>query len=91
MTPLLSVVIPNWNGLRFLPTCLDALARQTHDAVEVIIVDNASSDDSCEIIRSQYPDVILIELPENRGFTGACNTGIQAAKGPISSRISGRR
>lgn len=88
MSSLLSVIIPNWNGARFLPTCLDALERQTYDPVEVIIVDNASSDDSCAIIRSQYPDVILIELPENRGFTGACNTGIQAANGDFIALLN---
>ena len=88
MTPLLSIVIPNWNGARFLPTCLDALAAQTYSSLEIIIVDNASLDDSCQLIRAQYPDVILIELPENRGFTGACNTGIQAASGEFIALLN---
>jgi GT2 family glycosyltransferase len=79
--PLLSIVIPNWNGARFLPTCLDALARQTYAHLEIIVVDNASQDDSCALLRTRYPDVILRELPENCGFTGACNAGIQMAQG----------
>lgn len=79
--PLLSVVIPNWNGVAFLPTCLDALARQTYPALETIVVDNASHDGSPALVREQYPAVRLIELPENRGFTGACNAGMQAANG----------
>jgi GT2 family glycosyltransferase len=78
---LFSVVIPNWNGKKFLQTCLDALAAQTYPHIEVIIVDNASQDGSQAFIREHYPNVHLIELPTNRGFTGACNAGMQAAKG----------
>jgi GT2 family glycosyltransferase len=80
-TPLLSVVIPNWNGAHYLPTCLNALRVQTYPTLEVIVVDNASQDGSCQLLAEQYPDVRLIALPENRGFTGACNAGIQAAHG----------
>jgi len=79
--PLLSVVIPNWNGKVFLDTCLDALRHQTYDTLEVLIVDNASADGSQAYIREQYPEVRLLELPENRGFTGACNAGMEAAQG----------
>ena len=78
---LFSVIIPHWNAKQFLPTCLDALARQTYSPIEVIIVDNASSDGSQELVRTEYPWVKLLQLPENRGFTGACNAGMQAAKG----------
>lgn len=80
---LLSIVIPNWNGARFLPTCLDSLRRQTYPHLEIIIVDNASADDSRELITSGYPEVRLIALAENRGFTGACNAGIAAARGDL--------
>ncbi|MBL8131672.1 MAG: glycosyltransferase [Anaerolineae bacterium] len=78
---LLSVVIPNWNGLKFLETCLNALAAQTHSSIETILVDNASDDGSLAYIRERYPWVRLIALGENRGFTGACNAGMQAAQG----------
>jgi GT2 family glycosyltransferase len=78
---LFSVVIPNWNGKRFLQTCLDALANQTYPAVEIIVADNASEDGSQDYIKTAYPHVKLIELPENRGFTGACNAGLEAAQG----------
>lgn len=78
---LFSVVIPNWNGKHFLTTCLDSLRKQTHSPVEIIIVDNASTDGSQAFIKANYSDAQLIELRENRGFTGACNTGIQAAQG----------
>jgi len=79
--PLLSIVIPNWNGAHFLPTCLDSLARQTYPRLEIIVVDNASSDESAVLVKTQYPHVILLELPENRGFTGACNAGMERASG----------
>ncbi len=79
--PTVSVIIPNWNGGKFLPVCLDALARQTYPAIEVIVADNASADGSQELLRTRYAWVRLVELPENRGFTGACNAGIQVATG----------
>jgi GT2 family glycosyltransferase len=88
VTALFSVIIPNWNGAKFLPTCLDALARQTHPRVEVIVADNASSDGSQGLIRSRYPGVQLIELPENRGFTGACNAGMRAAQGAFVALLN---
>ena len=78
---LFSIIIPNWNGVRFLPTCLDALKQQTYANIEVIVVDNASHDGSQELLKRDYHSVKLIELPENRGFTGACNAGIRAAQG----------
>lgn len=85
---LFSIIIPNWNGARFLPTCLDALARQTYSPLEVIVVDNASHDGSQALVTERYPGVKLIELPENRGFTGACNTGIQAARGEFVALLN---
>ncbi len=81
MADRLSVVIPNWNGARFLAVCLDALRNQTLDGVEIILVDNASSDGSQSFVKTNYPEVRLLELEENRGFTGACNLGIEAAAG----------
>jgi GT2 family glycosyltransferase len=84
----LSVVIPNWNGAAFLPACLDALARQTYPHVEVIVADNASQDGSQALIRTQYPQVKLIELPENRGFTGACNAGMEVAGGAFIALLN---
>lgn len=86
--PLFSVIIPNWNGARFLPTCLNALQRQTYPSIEVIMVDNASHDGSQALLREQYPWVRLVELPENRGFTGACNAGIKAAHGELISLLN---
>lgn len=86
--PLFSIVIPNWNGKHFLQPCLDSLRAQTHDNIEIIIVDNASSDGSQDYIKSTYPEVVLIELSENLGFTGACNIGMEKAQGEIVSLLN---
>ena len=87
-TTLFSVVIPNWNGAHHLPGCLDALHAQTYPHLEVIVVDNASTDDSRDLLANRYPDVKLIALPENRGFTGACNTGMEAARGDFVALLN---
>ncbi|MFC1463801.1 MAG: glycosyltransferase family 2 protein [Candidatus Brachytrichaceae bacterium NZ_4S206] len=76
---LISVVIPNWNGAPHLPVCLNALRRQTLPPLEVILVDNASQDESRCLVAESFPEVKLLALPENRRFAGACNAGIRAA------------
>jgi GT2 family glycosyltransferase len=86
--PLLSVIIPNWNGARHLPTCLDSLRRQTYPHREVILVDNASSDESVALVQRNYPEVVLVQLDENLGLTGGINRGIQAARGEIIAPLN---
>ncbi len=80
MSPLFSVIIPNWNGAHHLPVCLEALRRQTLRDFEVWVVDNGSRDDSPAVL-TRYPEVHVLALGENRGFTGACNAGLRAARG----------
>ena len=77
----ISVVIPNWNGMDYLPDCLLSLQNQTLGDFEFIMVDNGSSDNSVDFIRTNYPGAKLITLPENTGFARACNLGIGAAEG----------
>ncbi len=79
--PLVTVVIPNWNGEAHLPTCLESLRRQTFRDFEVIVVDNGSTDGSLALLARDYPEVQVLALGENRGFAGACNAGIRAARG----------
>lgn len=76
-----SIVIPHWNAKHLLETCLTALHNQTHPDIEVIVADNASVDGSQAYIRECFPEVIIEQLPENRGFTGACNAGMRVASG----------
>ncbi|WP_376793102.1 glycosyltransferase family 2 protein [Thermoflexus sp.] len=80
--PLISVIIPNWNGAAHLPTCLEALRRQTYARREVLVVDNGSTDDSLQLL-ARYPEVRVLTLGRNRGFAGAVNEGIRAARGEI--------
>jgi len=82
-SPLASVVIPNWNGLAHLSTCLEALRAQTYPHLEVIFVDNASSDGSQDFMTREYPEVRLLALDRNLGLTGGNNLGFRAASGEI--------
>jgi GT2 family glycosyltransferase len=79
----ISVIIPNWNGAAHLPTCLNALRAQTHRDFEIIVADNASTDGSLGLMAREYPDVRVLRLERNLGFTGACNAGLRAAQGDI--------
>lgn len=79
----LSVVIVNWNGARLLPACLDALRQQTRRPDEILLVDNASTDDSCRLVTTRYPEVTLLPLARNTGFAAGNNAGIAASRGDL--------
>ncbi len=80
--PLVSVIVVNWNGLAYLPECLDSLDAQTYPSLEIIVVENGSTDGSVEYLRSQRPGRFqLVESPSNLGFAGGNNLGIRASKG----------
>jgi GT2 family glycosyltransferase len=81
--PAVSIVIPHWNGRHHLDDCLSSLRRQSFSDFEIILVDNGSTDGSQATVRRCYPEVRLIELEENRGFTGACNAGYAVSQGEI--------
>ena len=76
-----SVIIPNWNGSRWLGPCLDSLRLQTYTESKTYLVDNGSTDDSVTFVRGRFPEVAVISLPENRGFSAAVNAGIRASRG----------
>ena len=78
-----SIIIPNYNGTALLPTCLDALKAQTYPHIEVILVDDGSTDDSVAVIRREYPWVNIIQQPRNMGFIKAINQGVANATGDI--------
>ncbi|MDD1702404.1 MAG: glycosyltransferase family 2 protein [Methanoregula sp.] len=81
MPPLVSVVVVNFNGKKFLDGCLSSLEQQTFRDFEVILVDNRSSDGSTEFVRERYPSAILVETGKNLGFAGGTNAGIRMAQG----------
>lgn len=76
-----SIIIPNYNGLKYLEVCLKSLSRQTFKDFEVIVVDNGSNDGSCKYVKDNYPYVRVIELINNGGFSKAVNQGIKASEG----------
>jgi GT2 family glycosyltransferase len=81
--PLIDIVIPNWNGRHFLGDCLLSLRRQTDKNFRVIVVDNGSSDGSCEFLRTSFPEVEVVSLSENTGFSYAINSGISVSRAPL--------
>lgn len=86
--PLVSVVIPNWNGVAFLPECLDALRAQSFRDFEVLLIDNGSTDGSAALVNERYPEVKVIELESNRGFAVAVNTGIRHSAGSVIALLN---
>lgn len=81
MPPIASIIFANWNGAHHLPVCVNALRQQTVRDFELILVDNASRDNSLEVLARDFPEVNVIALKENRGFAGGSNVGIRAAQG----------
>ncbi len=78
----LSVIIVNYNVKYFIEVCLHSVFRAAEGIdAEVIVVDNNSKDDSCDMIRAKYPQVRLIENKENLGFSRANNQGVAIAQG----------
>ena len=80
MTATVTVIIPNYNGMKFLEPCFEALKAQTYRNFKILVVDNGSSDGSKEWLKAQGVDTIFLE--ENTGFSGAVNIGIKAADTP---------
>ena len=84
-SPLVSVIVVNWNGLTFLDECFDSLARQTWKNTEFILVDNGSTDGSRELLvaagAARLPNAQAVLLPTNSGFCGGNNRGFEKARG----------
>jgi GT2 family glycosyltransferase len=83
MTPRdVSIIVVNWNTRDVLRGCLESVYTQTKDITfEVVVVDNASSDGSAEMVKKEFPLALLIENTKNRGFAAANNQGMRIAKG----------
>jgi GT2 family glycosyltransferase len=73
-----SVIIPNWNGCKWLDGCLNALKSQDYRDFEVLVVDDASTDGSTDHLEERFPDVRVLQLVEHHGFARAVNAGIRA-------------
>lgn len=77
----ISIIIPNYNGINYIENCLHALERQTYKSFEIIVIDNASTDGSYEIINNYSCLTKVIQLDKNYGFSKAVNEGIKRADG----------
>jgi GT2 family glycosyltransferase len=82
---LITIVIVNWNTASLLRACLESIRSQNaivhSDAVEVVVVDNASTDESVSMIMAEFPEVKLIRNIRNEGFARGTNQGAQASRG----------
>ncbi|MFH1208626.1 MAG: glycosyltransferase family 2 protein [Candidatus Omnitrophota bacterium] len=78
---MLSVVILTCNSQKYIQACLDSVFRQDTQGIEVVIIDNASSDKTLEIIKGYLPRVSLIENSKNLGASKARNQGIEYSSG----------
>lgn len=78
-SPQVAIIVVNWNRCKDTLACLASLSCLDYPAYTVIVVDNASRDDSVDRIRMAYPQTILIELEENLGFVGGNNIGMEYA------------
>ena len=83
-----SIIVVNWNGERFLKDCLGALSGQTYANCEIILVDNGSSDNSVCFTRENFPEVKLVALRENTGFTGGNAAGLEVAVGDFVGLVN---
>jgi len=78
---MISIIIPNYNGKKHLEICLSALIKQKFKDIEIIVIDNGSSDGSVDFIKNNFPEVKVILSKENLGFAQANNLGAKEAKG----------
>jgi hypothetical protein len=81
MEPLVSIIIVNYNGKKYLRNCFDSLEKGRYRNFEIIFVDNGSKDGSCEFVRQEYPWVKILDNKENLGLAIASNRGAELAKG----------
>ncbi len=77
--PRCTVIVLNFNGEHLLPACLDSLAAQSGTNIDTVVIDNASTDGSADLVAQKYPWVRFIRLEKNSGFSIANNLAIRDA------------
>jgi len=80
-TPLVSIIIPAYNAAAMIVETLDSLRRQTHPAIEIIVVDDGSRDDTAAVVRAYGQGVQLLQQPNSGGCSAPRNTGLRIARG----------
>ncbi len=86
--PTVSIIVLNWNGKQYLQNCLSSLLRQKYPDIEIIFVDNGSTDGSVAFVREKYPSAIIIMHKKNLGFAQGVNSGIMASHGKYIATIN---
>jgi GT2 family glycosyltransferase len=81
LKPLVSIIIVNYNGKKFLKDCISSLTKTNYENFEIIIVDNGSSDNSTDFVKTNFPEVRLLELNKNYGFAAPNNMGAKISRG----------
>lgn len=78
---LVSVIIPHYNGVSYLDDCLKSLQKTTYKPIEIIVVDNGSTDGSQEFVKKKYPKVKVVQAAKNLGYAGGCAYGYEKSAG----------
>jgi len=78
---LVSVIVTNYNGKKYLDACLNSLLKQTYPNIEIIFSDDASSDGSVDFVRDHFPQIKLVANDRNSGLSITSNNGVQVTQG----------
>ncbi len=78
--PMVTIIIVNWNGKKHLTGCLNSLKNQRYHDFEVVLVDNGSVDESVGFVQKNFPEVKIVQLPKNLGYSVGMNAGIENSK-----------
>ena len=82
--PIVSIIIPNYNNGKYITQCIESIETQTYKNIEIVIVDDVSTDDSREIIlrlKQAYKNIVTVFLDNNRGVSNARNVGVERSNG----------
>lgn len=88
MKPKVSIIVVTWNGRELLGNCLASLYRQRYTDREIILVDNGSVDSSAHFVMNAFPDVKIVVLSDNKGFTGGATAGFAASSGEFIALLN---
>jgi len=89
-TPEVSVLVPVYNCEKFIRESLESILNQTFTNFELIVIDDASTDSTPEIVKSyKDPRIVFVQKPQNTGYTHSLNTGLQMARGEFIARMDG--
>lgn len=86
MQPLISVVVPVYNAERYIGKCVESIQSQTYENLEIILVDDCSTDNSlklCKQYASKDPRLKIVEHQKNQGVSAARNSGIKISRGGV--------